>query len=100
MQAVQCIKIGGKSRDLCPIHGPESAMVNKGRTVSHLWGAVTQMALWFYAIVHLLRLRQPLAATTHQHKNVDLNLNNTVRAAVHDFKDDKFWKCMSVPKLE
>jgi hypothetical protein len=52
------------------------------------------MAIWFYAMVHLLRLWQPLAATIHQQKFVDLNLNNSVRAAVHDIKDNKFWKCV------
>jgi hypothetical protein len=69
----------------------QSAMANKGRMVNLLWGADTQMALWFYAMVHLLLLWQPLVATIHQQKNVDLNLNDSVRAAVHDIKDDKFW---------
>jgi hypothetical protein len=54
------------------------------------------MALWFYVMVRLLPLQQPLAATIHQQKFIDLNLNNCVRAAVHDIKDDKFWKCMYV----
>jgi hypothetical protein len=52
------------------------------------------MALWFYAIVHLLCLQQPLAATIHQQKFVDLNLNDSVRADVHDIKEGKFWKCI------
>jgi hypothetical protein len=46
-------------------------------------------------MVHLLRLRQPLAAIIHQHFFV-LNLNDSVRASVHDIKDDKFWKCIYV----
>jgi hypothetical protein len=33
-------------------------------------------------------------ATIHQQKIVDLNLNDSVRAAVHDIKDNKFWKCI------
>jgi hypothetical protein len=70
----------------------QSAMANKGCLVNLRRGAGTQMALWFYAMVRLLRLRQPLAATIHQQRFVDLNLNNSVRAAVHDIKDDKFWK--------
>jgi hypothetical protein len=41
-----------------------------------------------------LTLRQPLAATIHQQRFVDLNLNDSVRAAVHDIKDNKFWKCI------
>jgi hypothetical protein len=74
----------------------QSAMASKGCTVNLLRGAGTQMALWFYAMVRLLRLRQPLAATIHQQRFVDLNLNNSVRAAVHDIKNDKFWKCIYV----
>jgi hypothetical protein len=69
-------------------------MVNKGRSVNLLRGAGTQMALWFYAMVRLLCLRQPLVAIIHQQRFVDLNLNNSVRAAVHDINDDKFWKCV------
>jgi hypothetical protein len=69
-------------------------MANKGCLVNLLQGAGTQVALWFYAMVRLLRLQQPLAATIHQQRFVDLNLNNSVRAAVHDIKDDKFWKCV------
>jgi hypothetical protein len=72
----------------------QSALANKGRTVNLLWGAGTQMALWFYAMVCFLRLRQPLAATIHQQKFADLNPNGSVRAAVHDIKDNKFWKCV------
>jgi hypothetical protein len=44
----------------------QSAMANKGCLVNLLRGAGTRMALWFYAVVHLLRLRQPLATTIHQ----------------------------------
>ncbi len=54
------------------------------------------MALWFYAMMRLLRLQQPLVGTIHQQKCVDLNLNHIVRAAVHDIKDDKFWKCIYI----
>ncbi len=67
----------------------QSAMANKGCTVNLLQGAGTRMALWFYAMVGLL-----LASMIHQQQFVDLNLNNSVRAAVHDIKDDKFWKCI------
>jgi hypothetical protein len=72
----------------------QSALVNKGHMVNLLQDAGTRMALWFYAMVHLSRLQQPLVATIHQQKNVDLNLNNSVRAAVYDIKDNKFWKCV------
>ncbi len=72
----------------------QSAMANKGRSVNLLRGAGIRMALWFYAMVHLLCLRQPLAATIHQQRFVDLNLNDSVIAAMHDIKDNKFWKCV------
>ncbi len=72
----------------------QSALANKGRKVGLLWGAGTRMALWFYAMMRLLRLKQPLTATIHQQKIVDLNLNDSVRSAVQDIKDDKFWKCI------
>ena len=74
----------------------QSALANKGRKVGLLMGAGTRMALWFYAMMRLLRLKQPLTATIHQQKFVHLNLNNSVRAAVQDVNDDKKnWKCIS-----
>jgi hypothetical protein len=72
----------------------QSALENKGRKVGLLMGAGTRMALWFYAMMRLLRLKQPLTATIHQQKFVHLNLNDSVRAAVQDINDDKFWKCI------
>jgi hypothetical protein len=54
------------------------------------------MALWFYAMMCLLCLRQPLVGTIHQQKFVGLNLNDSVRAAVRDIKDNKFWKCIYI----
>ncbi len=74
----------------------QSALANKGHKVGLLRGGGTQMALWFYAMMHLLRLRQPLVGTINQQKFVDLNLNNSVTAAVCDIKDDKFWKCIYI----
>jgi hypothetical protein len=41
-------------------------------------------------MMRLLRLRQPLVGTIHQQKFLDLNLNDSVRAAVRDIKDNKF----------
>ncbi len=35
-------------------------------------------------------------ATIHQQRFVDPNLNGSVRTAVHDIKDNKFWKCIYV----
>jgi len=69
-----------------------SALANGGRSVGHLRGAGTRMALRFYAMMRLLRLKRPLGATILQQKFVDLTLNDSVRAAVIDVTDDKFWK--------
>ncbi len=74
----------------------QSALANKGHKVGLLQGAGTRMGLWFYAMMCLLCLRQPLVGTIHQQKFVDLNLNDSVRAAVRDIKDNKFWKCMYI----
>jgi hypothetical protein len=72
----------------------QSDIADKGCSVNLLQGAGTRMALWFYVMECLLHFRQPLAETIHQQRFVDLNLNDSVRAAVHDIKDNKFWKCI------
>ncbi len=74
----------------------QSALANGGCKVGLLRGAGTRMVLWFYAMMQALRLRQPLTATIHQQKFVDLTLNDSAKAAVHDIKDDKFWKCIHI----
>jgi hypothetical protein len=74
----------------------QSGLANGGRKVGLLRGVGTQMALWFYAMIRALHLRQPLTATIHQQKFVDLNLNESAKAAVRDIKDDKFWKCIYI----
>ena len=48
------------------------------------------MASWFYAMMRLLRLKQPLKATVHQPKFLDLHLTARVREAVIDINDDNF----------
>ena len=54
------------------------------------------MALWFYAMMRLIRLQQPLTATIHQQKILDLTLTTSAKGAVQDIKEDKFWKCMYI----
>jgi len=71
-------------------------MANKGRKVGLLRGAGTRMALWFYAMMRLLRLRQALMATIHQQKFTDLTLNETVAMAVQDIEIPDFWKCLYI----
>ena len=55
----------------------QSGLANGGRNVGLLWGAGSRMALWFYAMIQALHLRQPLTATIHQQKFVNLNLNES-----------------------
>ena len=61
----------------------QSALANRDRKVCLIQGAGTQMALWFYAMMHLICLQQPLKATIHQ----------SAKGAVQDIKDTNFWKC-------
>ncbi len=74
----------------------QSAMANRGRKVGLLRGAGTRMALWFYAMMRLLRLKQALMATIHQQRFTDLQLNETVAMAVQDIENPDFWKCLYV----
>ena len=70
----------------------QSALSNSGRAVGLLRGAGTRMALWFYAMMRLLRVRKALTATIHQQKFVDLSVKENVHAAVRDITDAMFWK--------
>jgi hypothetical protein len=54
------------------------------------------MALWFYAMICLIPLQQPLKATIHQQKFLDLTLTNSAKGAVQDINDKSFWKCMYI----
>jgi hypothetical protein len=54
------------------------------------------MASWFYGLMRLLHLKQPLEATIHQQQFRDLTLNVSAKAALHDIQDNKFWKCLYV----
>ena len=72
------------------------SMANKGCKVGLLQGAGTRMALWFYAMMRLLRLKQALMATIHQQRFTDLSLNETVAMAVQDSENKDFWKCLYI----
>ena len=74
----------------------QSALANRGRKVCLIRGAGTRMALWFYAMMRLIRLQQPLKATIHQQKFLDLTQATSARGAVQDIKDKNFWKCMYI----
>ena len=74
----------------------QSALANKGKQVGLLRGAGTRFASWFYAMMHLLHLKEPLKSTIHQQKFHDICLNASARAAVKDIGDEKLWKCMYI----
>jgi hypothetical protein len=74
----------------------QSSAANSGRKIGLLRGAGTRMASWFYGMMRLLRLKQPLKATIHQSQFRELNLNASAKAAVHDIEDEKFWKSLYV----
>ena len=44
----------------------QTSAANNGRKIGLLQGAGMRMALWFYAMMRLLHLKQPLKATIHQ----------------------------------
>ncbi len=60
------------------------------KQVGLLHGAGTRFASWFYAMMRLLRLKEPLKSTIHQQKFP------SARAAVKDIGDEKLWKCMYI----
>jgi hypothetical protein len=74
----------------------QSSLHNRGKKVGLLRGAGTRMAMWFYAMIRLLRLEMPLKATVHQQKFRSLTLNESARMAVNDIEDAKFWKCLYI----
>ncbi len=65
-------------------------------SVPYLRCCGTRMTLWFYAMMRLIRLQQPLNATIHQHKLLDLSLTTSAKGAVQDIKEENFWKCMYI----
>jgi hypothetical protein len=71
-------------------------LANRGWKVCLIRGAGTQMALWFYAMIQLLCLQQPLKATIHQQKFLELTLTNSAKEAVQDINDKNLWKCMYI----
>ena len=72
----------------------ESALANNGRKIGLLRGAGTRFALFFYAMVRLLRLKAALCATVHSAKFRDLKINERAMNAVRDIQDSNFWKAI------
>ena len=72
----------------------QSAVANSGRNVGLLRGAGTRFASWFYAMIRLVRMRNPLLATIHQEKFRELDLNERARQAILDIQDQVFWRAL------
>ena len=74
----------------------QTSNYNKGRPVGLLRGAGTRFASWFYAMHRVLRLRQALLSTIHQQKFLELESvkKPSVRSAIQDIEDKRFWKCL------
>jgi hypothetical protein len=97
MQVVQCLWVCANHA----IHAQfmaQSSLYNKRRLISLLRGAGTRFGTWFYAMHHALHLKQALLATIHQQKFLDLESakKQSVRMAVQDIEDNKFWKCLYI----
>ena len=74
----------GASHSINAQYMAQLALANRGRKVCLIQGAGTQMVFWFYAMMHLTCLQQPLKATIHQHKFLDLTLTTSAKGAVQD----------------
>jgi hypothetical protein len=74
----------------------QSALANRGQKVCLIRGAGTRMALWFYTMMRLIRLQQPLKANIHQQKFLNQTLTTSAKGAVQDIKEDNFWIVQSL----
>ena len=72
----------------------QTSMANNGKKIGLLRGAGTRMATWFYAMVRVLRLQQPLLATIHQAKFRALDLSQRTGLAVRDIENKVFFKAL------
>ena len=56
----------------------QSGLHNNGKSIVLLRGAGTRFATYFYAMMRLVRLQDPLLVTIHQAICSSINLNNRV----------------------
>ena len=67
-----------------------SVVHNNGKRIVLLMGAGTMFATYFYAVMRLVSLQDPLLATIHQSILSDLNFNDRVQSAVMDIENKTF----------
>ena len=68
----------------------KSGVHNNGKKIGLLRGDVTRFDTYFYAVMRLVSLQDPLLATIHQSILSDLNFNDRVQSAVMDIENKTF----------
>ena len=78
----------------------QSTQANKGVAIGLLRGSGTRMALWFYAMMRMLRMQAVLKATINQIKFRELlqtlKCSIGMRACVADIESPTFFKAMYI----
>jgi hypothetical protein len=72
----------------------QSAIHNKGRKIGLLQGATSRFATWCYAMMRLLRMKDPLLSTVHLASFKDLEKTDVIHATIFDITDPKFFKAL------
>ena len=72
----------------------QSGVNNNGKRIVLLRVDRNMFAQYYYAMMRLVHLQDPLLATIHQAIFSDLNLNDRVRSAVMDIENKTFWKAL------
>ena len=70
----------------------QSGVHNNGKMIGLLRSDVTRFATYFYAMMRLVRLHDPLLATIRQAIFSDLNLDDRFRSSIMDIENKNFWK--------
>ena len=78
----------------------QTSAANNVHKIGLLQGAGTRMASWFYDMIRLLRLKQPLKATIHQQQFRDLVLNVSDDQGNNDDEEDNCVSSISQDKEE
>ena len=72
----------------------QSGVHNNGKRIGLLRGSGTMFSTYFYAMMRLVRLHDPLLATIHQAISYYLNLDDRVQSAIMDIENKTFWKAL------
>ena len=72
----------------------QSGVHNNRKRIGLLRGSGTMFSTYFYAMMRLVRLHDPLLATIHQAISYYLNLDDRVQSAIMDIENKTFWKAL------